>query len=95
MSTIIIHANEFVKKNPFWGNILISIVSTLQINLINTLSSAIVKPLILGTEKEIDMLEHKIFGKKILYGKIIGILIELLIAISVLYFSYKLLSLKR
>jgi large-conductance mechanosensitive channel len=84
--------NEFFKNEPFYGSIVISVLATLQYSLINALSSGIVTPLIGKTKKELENTETKIFGKNLLLGKIILVIIEILVVLLVLHLTFVILN---
>jgi cytochrome b len=84
--------NDFFEKEPFYGSIVISVLSTLQYSLINALSTGIVTPLLGKTKKELEETETKIFGKKFLLGKIILTIIEIIVVLLVLHTTFVILK---
>jgi cytochrome b len=84
--------NDFFENEPFFGSIIISVLSTLQYSLINALSTGIVTPLLGKTKKELEETETKIFGKKFLLGKIILTIIEIIVVLLVLHTTFVILK---
>lgn len=84
--------NEFFEKEPFYGSIVISVLATLQYSLIKALSSGIVTPLIGKTQEELEKTETKIFGRNLLLGKIILVIVEILVVLLVLHTTFVILN---
>jgi hypothetical protein len=84
--------NEFFQDEPFFGSIVISVLSTLQYSLIHAISHGIVTPLIGKTKDELEKVETKVFGKNLLLGKIVLVLVEIIVVLLVLHTTFVILK---